>query len=145
MGWGCRVRSGDGSGGSGLLAGLGLAGGARPQLAGWLEQRPAQVLQQAQAVGGHGQAAPAAGGPVQHGPHQGQAAGLAGEPADDLDPAAGLTEGALDEVGVPDAVVVLGGEPQVGGQALAVGEQDLRPRTAWSGWNARAPGSSVRP
>jgi len=26
---------------------------------------------------------------------------------------------------VPDALVVLGGEPQVGGQAFAVGEQDL--------------------
>ncbi len=119
--------------------------GAAPEPAGRAGQRPTQVLQEAEAVGCHGQAAPAAGGPVQHGPHQGQAAGLAGEPADDLDPAAGLTEGALDEVGVPDAVVVLGGEPQVGGQALAVGEQDLRPRTAWSGWNARAPGSSVRP
>jgi len=39
---------------------------------------------QAEAVAGHGQAAPAAGGPVQDGPHEGQAAGLAGEPADDL-------------------------------------------------------------
>src|SRR5260370_27718940 len=29
--------------------------GAWPQLAGWFEQRAAQVLQQAQAVGGHGQ------------------------------------------------------------------------------------------
>ena len=29
------------------------------------------------------------------------------------------------KVGVPDAMVVPGGEAQVGGQALAVGEQDL--------------------
>jgi len=72
---------------------------------------------------GHGQAAPAAGRAVQHGPDQGQAGGLAGEPADDLGAAAGLVEGPLDEVGMPAAVVVLRGEPQVGGQALAVGEQ----------------------
>ena len=32
------------------------------------------------------------------------------------------------EVGVPDAVVVLGGEPQVGGQALPVGGQALHRR-----------------
>src|SRR5262249_16141993 len=48
-----------------------------------------QVLQEPQAIWGHGQAAPAAGGPVEHGPDQGEAAGLAGQPADDLDPAAG--------------------------------------------------------
>ena len=117
------VRLGGGSDSFGLIVGLVGGDGAWPQLAGWFEQRAAQVLQQPQAVGGHGQAAPAAGGPVEHGPDQGEAAGLAGEPADDLDPAAGLAEGALDEVGVPDALVVLGGEPQVGGQALAVGEQ----------------------
>jgi hypothetical protein len=35
------------------------------------------------------------------------------EPADDLGAAAGLAEGPLEEVGVPDAVVVLSGEPQV--------------------------------
>ncbi len=45
------------------------------------------------------------------------------EPADDLGAAAGLAEGAHDEVGVPDAVVGLSGEPQVGGEAVAVGEQ----------------------
>ena len=97
-----------------------LAGGdgAWPELAGRVEQRAAQVLQQPQAVAGHGQAAPAAGGAVQDGPDQGEAAGLAGEPADDLGAAAGLAEGPLDEVGMPDPVVVLGGEPQVGGEAL---------------------------
>jgi hypothetical protein len=40
----------------------------------------------------------------------------AGEPADDLGASAGLAEGALDEVGVPDAVPVLGWEPQVDGE-----------------------------
>jgi hypothetical protein len=35
-----------------------------PELAWRVEQGAAQVLEQAQAVGGHGQAAPAAGGPV---------------------------------------------------------------------------------
>src|SRR5438105_8307374 len=83
--------------------------GAWPQLAGWFEQRAAQVLQQAQAVGGHGQPAPAAGGPVEDGPYEGEATGLAGEPADDLDSPAGLSERSFDEVGVADAVVVLGG------------------------------------
>src|SRR6266699_4842491 len=97
--------------------------GAWPELAGRVEQRAAQVLQQPEAVAGHGEAAPAAGGAVQDGPDQGQAAGLAGQAADDLGAAAGLAEGPLDEVRVPDAVVVLSGEPQVGGQAFAVGEQ----------------------
>ena len=80
----------------GVIFGLGGGHGAWPQLGGRLEQRAAQVLELAQAGGGHGEAAPAAGGPVQYGPDQGEAAGLAGEPADDLDPAAGLAEGALD-------------------------------------------------
>src|SRR5689334_5082088 len=106
-------------GGADILGAFVVRGGcdgARPELAGRVEQGPAQVLQQAQAVGGHGQAAPAAGSAVQDGPDQGQAGGLAGEPADDLGAAAGLAEGPLDEVRVPDAVVVLSGEPQVGGQ-----------------------------
>src|SRR5262249_1618786 len=72
-----------------LIIGLGCCDGAWPQLTGWFEQRAAQVLQEPQAIWGHGQAAPAAGGPVEHGPDQGEAAGLAGQPADDLDPAAG--------------------------------------------------------
>src|SRR5689334_14411474 len=53
-------------------------------------------------------------------PAHGEAGGLAGWPAGELGPAAGLAGGPLDEVGVPDAVVVLSWEPQVGGQALAV-------------------------
>src|SRR5215831_3494162 len=64
--------------------GVGLGGGAWPQPAGRAEQRAAQVLRQPQPVGGHGEPAPAAGGAAQHGPHQGEAAGLAGQPADDL-------------------------------------------------------------
>ena len=118
--------------GSGYILGAivvpGGGNGAWPELAGRFEQGAAQVLEQAQAVGRHGQAAPAAGGAVQHGPEQAQAGGLAGEAADDLGAAAGLAEGALDEVGVPDPVVVLRWEPQVGGQAFAVGEQALHRR-----------------
>src|SRR5579863_10105889 len=95
---------------------------AWPELAGWFEQRAAEILQVTQAVAGHGQAAPAAGGAVEDCPHEGEAARLAGEPANDLGAAAGLAEGPLDEVGVPDAVVVLSGEPQVGGQPFLVGE-----------------------
>ena len=72
--------------------------GAWPELAGRIEQGAAQVLQQPETVSRHGQAAPAAGGAVQHGPEQGEAGGLAGEPADDLGAAAGLAEGPLDEV-----------------------------------------------
>ncbi len=90
---------------------------------GWVEELAAQVLQQAQALRGHGEPAPAAGGPVQDGPHKGQAAGLARQPADHLYPAAGFAEGAFDEVGVPDPAVVLCGEAQVAGELLAVGEQ----------------------
>ena len=63
-------------------------------------------------------AAPPGGGPVEDGPDQRQAAGLAGQPADDLDAAAGLAEGALDEVGVPDPVISARGEAQVDGQAV---------------------------
>src|SRR5215813_15289226 len=64
-----------------LIIGLGRCDGAWPQLTGWFEQRATQVLQEPQAIWGHGQAAPAAGGPVEHGPDQGEAAGLAGQPA----------------------------------------------------------------
>ena len=56
----------------------------RPELAGRVKHGAAQVLQQAQAVAGHGQAASAAGGPVQDGPDQGEAGGLAGQAVDDL-------------------------------------------------------------
>ena len=40
-------------------------------------------------------------------PDERQAGALTGEAADHLDPPAGLAEGALDEIGVPDAVPVL--------------------------------------
>src|SRR5450631_4284961 len=90
---------------------------------GRVEELAAEVLELAGAVAGGGQAAPAAGGAVQDGPDEVEAAGLAGEPADDLDPAAGFAEGPFDEVGVPDPLVMLGGEPQVAGELVAVGEQ----------------------
>src|SRR5260370_13126712 len=119
------VRLGDGTDSFGVIFGLSGGHGAWPQLGGWIEQRAAQVLELAQPGGGHREAAPAAGGPVQDGPDQGEAAGLAGEPADDLDPAAGLAEGALDEVGVPDPAVVLRGEPQGGRPAGPVAQPAL--------------------
>ena len=108
------VMLGDSTDISGTVVVPGGGDGAWPELAGRVEQRAAQVLQQPEPVAGHGQAAPAAGCPVQDSPDQGEAAGLAGEPADDLDLPAGFPESTLDEVGVPHAVVVLGGEPQVG-------------------------------
>ena len=79
-GSGFVVMLGDGTD---ILSGVSvLAGGycVWPELAGRVQQRAAQVLQQPEAVGGHGQAAPAAGGPVQDSPDQGQAGGLAGQP-----------------------------------------------------------------
>jgi hypothetical protein len=90
------VRLGGGSDTFGTVSDLGGGHGAWPQLGGWIEQRAAQVLELAEPGGGHGEAAPAAGGPVEHGPDQGEAAGLAGEPADDLGAAPGLAEGSLD-------------------------------------------------
>jgi hypothetical protein len=109
-GSGFMVRLGGGTDSFGAVSDLSGGYGAWPQLGGWVEQGAAQVLELAQSGGGHGEAAPAAGGAVQDGPDQGEAAGFAGQPADDLDPAAGLAEGALDEVGVPDPVVVLAGK-----------------------------------
>src|SRR5438034_9809490 len=91
------VRLGGGSDSFGAVSDLSGGHGAWSQLGGRVEQRAAQVLQLAQPGGGHGEAAPAAGGPVEDGPDQGEAAGLAGEPADDLDPAPGLAERSLDE------------------------------------------------
>src|SRR5664280_3040906 len=84
---------------------------------------PAQVVQQPQPGGGHGEAAPATAGPVQDRPDQRGAAVLAGQPADDLHPAAGLAKGPLDEVGVPDPIPVLPGEAQVDGEVVAAVEQ----------------------
>ncbi len=87
-----------------------------------VEDLAAQVLQQPGSGGGDGEAAPAAGGPVENRPHETDAAGLAGQPADDLGAAAGLAEGAFDEVGVADARPVLTGETQVHGQRLMIGQ-----------------------
>src|SRR6185312_11244517 len=94
-GSGFMMTLGDSTDIPGAVVVLGGGDGAWPELARRVEERAAQVLQQPQAVAGHGQPAPAAGGPVQHGPDQGQAGGLAGEPADDLGAAAGLAEGPL--------------------------------------------------
>ena len=53
---------------------------------------------------------------------------LTGEATDHLDPAAGLAEGAFNEVGMPDALPVLAREPQVNRQRVAVGEQTAHRR-----------------
>ena len=86
----------------------------------WIEQLPAQLGQQSDGRDRLLHAPPATAGPVEHRPHQAQAGPLAGEPADDLYPTAGLAEGALDEVGVADAGMVLGREAQVGNEVLEV-------------------------
>jgi hypothetical protein len=91
------IRLGDGTDSFAAARGLADGDGAWPELAGWFEQRAAQVLQEPQALRGHVHAAPAAGRPVQNSPDQGEAAGFTGEPADDLGAAAGLPEDALND------------------------------------------------
>src|SRR5438094_4836818 len=83
-----------------------------------VEQLTAEFGEEADRGNGLVDASPAAAGSVEHGPHQRQAGPFAGESADDLHSAAGLTEGALYEVGVPDAAVGLGGERR-GGDGVA--------------------------
>jgi hypothetical protein len=85
-----------------------------------VEQLTPEVLQPPQRLGRHGEPAPALGGAVEHRPDQRQAALLSGQPADHLDPAAGLAEGALDQVGVADALAVLAGEAQVDQERVEV-------------------------
>ena len=113
------IRLGDGTDSFAAVGGLAGGDGAWPELAGWVEQRAAQVLQEPQAVGGHVHAPPAAGRPVQDGPDQGEAAGLAGEPADDLGAAAGLAEGPPGEVRMPDPVVMLSGDNEATAKRIA--------------------------
>jgi hypothetical protein len=79
--------------GGDILGGVVVPGGGYGVWPGLVEQGAAQVLEQTKPVAGHGQAAPAARGPVQHSPDQGEARDLAGEPADDLGATAGLAEG----------------------------------------------------
>jgi hypothetical protein len=71
-----------------------------------VEQGAAQVLEEAEAVWGHGHAAPAAGGPGQDGPDQGEAAGLAGEPAGDF--GAARASGAAAKAGTASILAVPG-------------------------------------
>jgi hypothetical protein len=96
-----------------------------PYLRGWLQQAAAQVLELAYPGGGHGKSAPAAGCAVEYGPGDADTAGLAGEAADNLCATAGFAEGPFDEVRVSDAVMMFGREPQISGQALAIGQHDL--------------------
>src|SRR6266545_4994797 len=74
-------------------------------------QRSAKVLQPSHDARVHLDPPPPSAGPVQHGPHERKTAVLSREPPDHLDPSAGLPEGPLDEVGVPDPPPVLAGEP----------------------------------
>lgn len=85
-----------------------------------IEQLAAELGEQPDGRDGLLHATPAAAGVVEHRPHQRKARALAGEAADDLDPPTCLTEGPLDEVGVPDAAPVLSGEAQERDQVLEV-------------------------
>ena len=62
---------------------------------------------------------------VEHRPEQRETAALARESSDDLDATSCLAECALDEIGMPDALVVLTREAQVSRQGLDVTEQTL--------------------
>src|SRR4029450_9431804 len=86
----------------------------------WPKNLAPQVLQPAQRLGGHRQAAPTLGGPVQDRPDQRQATLLPRQPADPLGPSAVLPEGPLDQVGVADALAVLDGEQQVDHERVQV-------------------------
>src|SRR5260370_17202807 len=82
---GFMIRLGDGAD---SFAGVGwLAGGdgAWPELAWWVEQGAAQVLEQPQAVRGHGEAAPRPGSPGAAPPAEGAPPVLAAAPAHALD------------------------------------------------------------
>src|SRR6266487_1514677 len=80
--------------GSGVML-RGRCDGLVDHLFEWVEgqELTTEILEPAQRLGGHRQAAPALGGPVQDRPDQRQAAVLTGQAADHLDAAAGLPEG----------------------------------------------------
>jgi len=79
-----------------------------------LEELAAQILELAERFGCHRTAAPTRGCPLEDRPDEREAALLAGKSTDHLQTTSGLPEGALEQVGVPDAAVVLGGEGQGG-------------------------------
>ena len=97
-----------------LLDGVGLRRRWR------LEELAPEVLQVSQRVRRHRETPPALGCPVEDGPDEREAALLARQAADDLHPPSRLAEGPLDEVGMPDALMVLGGEGQEGEQRFEV-------------------------
>ena len=76
----------------------------------------AQVLQSPDTWDRGLERAPAHAGPIQHRPDQRQAAVLAGQAPDLLDPAPALAEGPLQEVDVADPLAVLDRELEVGGE-----------------------------
>ena len=97
--------------GAGLVGGM-LCGGGDSLVdhlleSAGVEELSTEILEESQRPGSHGQAPPATRGPIQHRPHQRQAAPLARQPTDHLHAAAGLAEGPLDEIGVADAPPVL--------------------------------------
>lgn|SRR5271165_5048496 len=85
-----RLRDGCDSLGGHLLARFGCDRHRR------LEELAAEVGEQSGGGRRVLDAAPSPCRPVEHGPDEAEAAALAGEPADDLDPPAGLPEGPLD-------------------------------------------------
>jgi len=76
----------------------------------WGEELTADLLELANGGGVHDDTAPSAAGAVEDSPYQAEAAAFSGEPADHLHASTCLAEGALDEVGVPDPLVMLDGK-----------------------------------
>src|ERR1035438_9893911 len=104
------MRLGDGCNGFDLVV---LVDVGRSDRARWFHELTAEIDEGS----GGGRcvlhSSPAPGRPIEDGPDQGETAPFSGQSSDDLYPPAGLPEGALDEVGVADALPVLIGEPQV--------------------------------
>src|SRR2546426_8137652 len=76
------------------------------------EQCPAKVLEATDGPRVHVHASPSPAGPVQHRPHQRQAAPLPGQATDHLHSATGFPEGPLYEIGVADPLPMLLGKPE---------------------------------
>jgi hypothetical protein len=87
------------------------------------EQLTSQILKSSDAGPRGVYLAPAHAGRVQHRADQGEAGVLARQPPDHPDPAAGLAEGPLQQVGVADALAVPDREVEVGGERGQVVEQ----------------------
>jgi hypothetical protein len=87
------------------------------------EKLAPEILQASKRTRRHRHPAPAAALAVEHREHESDTGALAWEPPDHFGPAACLTEGALDEIGVPAPFPVFLWEPQVHAERFEVLDQ----------------------